>query len=131
MPRYASDGAAGMDLCSNERVTLQPMERKCVGTGIRLAIPPGYEGQVRPRSGLALRLGLGMVNSVGTIDSDYRGEVGVLLINLGSDVVELDRGERIAQLVLSPVMRADLIEVAEVPMDTTRGENGFGSTGTR
>jgi dUTP pyrophosphatase len=131
LPRYASHGAAGMDLCSIETVTLNPLERKCVGTGVRLAIPPGYEGQVRPRSGLALRLGLGMVNSVGTIDCDYRGEVGVLLINFGSETVRLDKGERIAQLVISPVIHAQLIEVAEVPQDTVRGENGFGSTGTR
>jgi len=131
LPHYASKGAAGMDLFSNERITLRPMERKCVGTGVRLAIPPGYEGQVRPRSGLALRLGLGMVNSVGTIDCDYRGEVGVILINMGSDDVELDKGERIAQLIISPVAHADLVEVSEVPLDTARGENGFGSTGTR
>jgi dUTP pyrophosphatase len=131
LPRYASSGAAGMDLCAIEKVSLDPMERKCVGTGVKLAIPPGYEGQVRPRSGLALRLGLGMVNSVGTIDSDYRGEVGVILINLGKDRVQLDVGERIAQLIISPVAHADLIEVAEIPQDTARGENGFGSTGTR
>ena len=130
VPRYATEGAAGLDLCSAEDIFLDPMERRRVGTGIRVAIPCGYEGQVRPRSGLALRLGLGMVNSVGTIDSDYRGEIGIILINFGSNRIEIGKGERIAQLVVCPVARADMIEVDEIPFDSERGEGGFGSTGT-
>ncbi len=130
MPAYATQGSAGMDLRSIEDVELQPLERKLVRTGIRMAIPEGYEGQVRPRSGLALRLGLGMVNSPGTIDSDYRGEVAVILINLGAESVKLSAGERIAQLVVCPVVRAQPVAVAELDM-TDRGGGGFGSTGTR
>ncbi len=101
-----------------------------VRTGVRLAIPPGYEGQVRARSGLALRHGIGMVNSPGTIDSDYRGEIGVVMINWGSDVVQLEQGERIAQLVVCPVARAALHLVEQLAA-SDRGEGGFGSTGTQ
>lgn len=129
-PAYATEGSAGLDLRSVEAVELMPMERRLVRTGLRIAIPPGYEGQVRPRSGLALRLGLSMVNTPGTIDSDYRGEVCVLLINLGADVVKLETGERIAQLVICPVARAE-IEVVDSLVETERGEGGFGSTGTQ
>lgn len=129
-PTYATEGSAGLDLRSLEPVELQPMERRMVRTGLRVAIPAGYEGQVRPRSGLALRLGLSMVNTPGTIDSDYRGEVCVLLINLGADVVKLGAGERIAQLVICPVARADLVVVDSLA-ETERGEGGFGSTGTQ
>lgn len=130
LPTYATDGAAGMDLYSREEAELQPMERKLVPTGLKMAIPHGFEGQVRPRSGLALRLGLSMVNTPGTIDSDYRGEIGVLLINLGGDVVKIGKGERIAQLVICPVVRARLLEVDEDSLEETeRGEGGFGSTG--
>lgn len=118
-----------MDLCSTEAVELKPMERKLVPTGIRIAIPRGYEGQIRPRSGLALKHGISMVNTPGTIDSDYRGEIGVILINLGENVVKLARGERIGQLVICPVMRIEWERVAELA-DTARGEGGFGSTGT-
>lgn len=128
-PEYQTDGAAGMDLCAFEPVELAPMERKLVRTGIRIALSPGYEGQVRPRSGLALKFGLTMVNTPGTIDGDYRGEVGVILINLGQDVVKLERGERIAQLVIGPVARAEVRVVGSLDA-TTRGEGGFGSTGT-
>jgi dUTP pyrophosphatase len=128
LPRYMSEGAAGMDLRADEAVALAPGERCLVPTGIAVAIPPGFEGQVRPRSGLALKLGLGMPNAPGTIDSDYRGEVGVILVNWGSDPVRLERGERIAQLVVAPVTRAELVPVAELP-DTSRGGGGFGSTG--
>ena len=120
-----------MDLTSVEDVALAPMERRRVNTGVRVAIPHGYEGQVRPRSGLALRLGLGMVNSVGTIDSDYRGEIGVILINFGDQHVHLPKGERIAQLVICPIVQAQIIEVGEQLSETARGEGGFGSTGTR
>jgi dUTP pyrophosphatase len=117
-----------MDLRADEPVDLAPGERQLVPTGIAVAIPPGWEGQVRPRSGLALKLGLGIANAPGTIDSDYRGEVGVILVNWGQERVRLPRGERIAQLVLGPVTRASLVEVAELP-GTGRGGGGFGSTG--
>jgi dUTP pyrophosphatase len=127
-PHYATDGAAGMDLRANVHVRLAPMERKRVPTGVRLAIPEGFEAQVRPRSGLASRHGVTMVNSPGTIDSDYRGEIQVILINLGQDAVEFKRGERIAQLVVSPVAKARLVFVDSLE-DTARGEGGFGSTG--
>lgn len=132
LPRAQTDGAAGMDLVAalpeDAPVTLAPRERVAVPTGLELAIPPGYEGQVRPRSGLAFKHGLTVVNAPGTIDSDYRGEVKVLLINLGADPVEIARGERIAQLVIAPVTVADLITVEKLD-DTTRGIGGFGSTG--
>lgn len=132
MPSYGSSEAAGMDLRCRESFELKPLERKLVPTGIKIAIPVGYEGQVRPRSGLAMKLGLSLVNTPGTIDSDYRGEVGVLLINLGSDVVTILQGERIAQLVVCPIVRARLEQVEEAVLDRTeRGEGGFGSTGTR
>jgi len=129
LPAYQSSGAAGLDLCSVEPVTLQPLERALVATGLRVAIPEGFEGQVRPRSGLAIKKGISMVNSPGTIDSDYRGEIKVILINLSDTVVKLDRGERIAQLVFCPIARAtwDVVEDLE---RTGRGESGFGSTGT-
>jgi dUTP pyrophosphatase len=128
MPRYQSDGAAGMDLCTAIEFELAPLERRLVPTGIRMAIPLGYEGQVRPRSGLALKHGVSMVNTPGTIDSDYRGEIGVLLINLGAETVRFNQGDRIGQLVICPVVRAELIPVPALP-DTERGEGGFGSTG--
>ena len=128
LPRYQTEGAAGMDLRADEPVDLAPGERRLVPTGIAVAIPPGFEGQVRPRSGLALKLGIGLVNAPGTIDSDYRGEVGVILVNWGADAVRLARGERIAQLVIAPVARATVVEVAELP-GTGRGGGGFGSTG--
>ena len=128
-PAYATAGSAGLDLCSLEDVALAPMERKRVRTGVRVAIPFGYEGQVRPRSGLALNAGIGMVNSVGTIDSDYRGEIGVLLINFSSETANITAGERIAQLVICPVVHAVVEAVEDFPLDTPRGEGGFGSTG--
>jgi len=128
LPRYMSDGAAGLDLRADEALALAPGERRLVPTGIAVAIPPGHEGQVRPRSGLALKHGLGMPNAPGTIDSDYRGEVGVILVNWGSEPVRLERGERIAQLVVAPVTRAELVPVEELP-GTSRGGGGFGSTG--
>jgi dUTP pyrophosphatase len=128
LPRYQTAGAAGMDLRADEPVDLAPGERQLVPTGIAVAIPEGWEGQVRPRSGLALKLGLGMPNAPGTIDSDYRGEVGVILVNWGRERVRLSRGERIAQLVVAPVTRGSLVEVAELP-GSGRGGGGFGSTG--
>jgi dUTP pyrophosphatase len=130
LPAPASAGSSGFDLraaIEGERV-LQPGERLLVPTGLALAIPAGCEGQVRPRSGLALRHGIGMVNAPGTIDSDYRGEVGVLLINLGSEPFTLRRGDRIAQLVIARVESVEW-EEAEALDGSERGEGGFGSTG--
>ncbi|MBS2023450.1 MAG: dUTP diphosphatase [Deltaproteobacteria bacterium] len=129
LPAYATSLAAGMDLRADEPVSLAPGERKLVPTGLALAIPAGFEGQVRPRSGLALREGLTCLNSPGTIDADYRGEVGVILVNLGQKHVQLARGERIAQLVIARVERAELVE--EALSETARGSGGFGHTGTR
>jgi dUTP pyrophosphatase len=128
LPRYMTPGAAGLDLCADEAVELSPGERRLVPTGLSLEIPPGYEGQVRPRSGLALRHGVGMVNAPGTVDSDYRGEVGVLLVNWGRDRVSLARGERIAQLVVAPVERVAL-DLVDRLGESQRGGGGFGSTG--
>ncbi|MBC8064108.1 MAG: dUTP diphosphatase [Chlorobia bacterium] len=130
VPAYQSTHAAGMDLCCSEDCVLEPGERKLVSTGIRMAIPEGFEGQVRPRSGLAMKHGIGMVNSPGTIDSDYRGEIGVLLINLGKETVTFLKGDRIAQLVICPVTRARLLPVDELDQ-TERGVGGFGSTGKK
>lgn len=128
LPAYQTEGSAGMDLRSTESFDLAPMERKLVRTGLRIAVPQGFEAQVRPRSGLALKHGISMVNSPGTIDSDYRGEVGVLLINLGSETVRFEVGERIGQMVFCPVAHATWSVVGELPT-TDRGEGGFGSTG--
>jgi dUTP pyrophosphatase len=127
-PRYETDGAAGLDLRADEGFHLAPGERRVVPTGLALEIPPGHEGQVRPRSGLAARHGVAMVNAPGTIDSDYRGEVKVILVNLGREPVTFARGDRIAQLVVAPVARA-VLEVVEDLSDTGRGAGGFGSTG--
>ena len=128
LPAYASAGAAGMDVVAAESLTLAPGARHAVATGFAIAIPEGYEVQVRPRSGLALKNGITCLNTPGTIDSDYRGEVKVILANLGSEPFEVVRGERIAQLVPAPVLRATLLEVAELD-ETKRGAGGFGSTG--
>jgi len=132
LPRYATAGSAGVDLHAaiTEVVHLAPGERALVSTGIRLALPEGYEAQVRPRSGLALRHGLALVNSPGTIDSDYRSTIGVILINLGREPVRIERGDRIAQLVFAPVVRVEWEEAPPGTLpETLRGENGFGSTG--
>jgi dUTP pyrophosphatase len=128
LPRYETAGSAGLDLRADEPVALAPGERRLVPTGLAVEIPLGFEGQVRPRSGLALRLGVGMVNAPGTIDSDYRGEVGVILVNHGREPVSFARGERIAQLVVAPVVRAELVLVDELT-GSDRGDGGFGSTG--
>jgi len=128
LPRYMTDGAAGLDLRADEAVSLAPGERRLVPTGLAVEIPPGHEGQVRPRSGLALRHGVGRVNAPGTVDSDYRGEVGVILVNWGGAAVHLERGERIAQLVVAPVTRAEIV-VADALGESGRGDGGFGSTG--
>jgi dUTP pyrophosphatase len=134
LPAYQSAGAAGMDLVAavpeDAPMELAPGERKLVPTGLVLQIPEGYEVQVRPRSGLAIRHGITLLNSPGTIDSDYRGEVMVMLVNLGADPVTIERGERIAQIIVAPVVRATLIEVTAVS-ETERGAGGFGSTGTK
>lgn len=130
LPTYGTASAAGMDLRCIEDIELQPGQRTLARTGVRMAIPDGFEGQVRPRSGLALKHGISMVNTPGTIDSDYRGEIGVIMINLGQDVVKLASGERIAQLVIMPVVRAELNLVEELD-STQRGEGGFGSTGSK
>ncbi|KQS49164.1 dUTP diphosphatase [Sphingomonas sp. Leaf198] len=128
LPAYATDGAAGMDVVAAEALTLAPGDRAAVATGFAIAIPPGHEVQVRPRSGLALKYGITCLNTPGTIDSDYRGEVKVILANLGREPFAIARGDRIAQLVPAIVLRATLIEVATLD-DTTRGAGGFGSTG--
>ncbi len=128
LPAYARAGAAGLDVVAAENLTLAPGARHAVATGFALAIPDGYEVQVRPRSGLALKHGVTCLNTPGTIDSDYRGEVKVILANLGDMPFEVIRGERIAQLVPAPVLRARLLP-SETLDDTERGSGGFGSTG--
>ena len=133
LPSYQTAHAAGLDLLAavsaTDPVILAPGERSLVPTGIAVALPDGYEAQVRPRSGLAVRHGLTVLNSPGTIDADYRGEIQVILINLGHEPFVVKRGTRIAQLVIAPVQHASLTEVRELP-DTQRGGGGFGSTGT-
>ena len=128
LPAYATPGAAGMDLISAEERIILAGERAVVATGLAVAIPEGYEMQVRPRSGLALKHGITVPNTPGTIDADYRGELKVILINHGLEPYKVRRGDRIAQAVLSPVVRASWLEVAELD-ETRRGEGGFGSTG--
>ena len=128
LPKYATEHAAGLDVVAAEDLVLEPGQRHAVSTGFAIEIPHGHEVQVRPRSGLALKHGITCLNTPGTIDSDYRGEVKVILANLGTAVVELARGERIAQLVPAPVQRAAFVEV-EALDETARGEGGFGSTG--
>ena len=130
LPEYQTSGAAGMDLRAAlaETVTIPPGERRFLKTGLSLAIPEGFEGQVRPRSGLALRHGIGIVNSPGTIDADYRGEIGIVLVNHGNEPFVVEPLARIAQLVIAPVARAELTLVASLD-ETERGAGGYGSTG--
>jgi len=130
LPSYQTELAAGMDLLADvdAELTLQPLERAAVPTGIALELPAGFEAQIRPRSGLALKHGVTCLNSPGTIDADYRGEVRVILANVSSAPFTVRRGDRVAQLVIAPVTRAELVEVAELG-GTARGEGGFGSTG--
>ena len=132
LPAYETTGSAGMDLraavAEFEPIVLAPGERKLIPTGLKIALEPGYEAQVRPRSGLALKHGVTCLNSPGTIDSDYRGEVGVILINHGQIAFEINRGERIAQMVIAPYAQAVMAEV-EALDETARGAGGFGSTG--
>jgi dUTP pyrophosphatase len=128
LPAYATAGAAGMDICAAENLSLRPGRRAGVATGFAFAIPQGYEVQVRPRSGLALKNGVTCLNTPGTIDCDYRGEVKVILINLGEEDFAINRGDRIAQLVVAPAPQALTLEVEDLD-DTVRGAGGFGSTG--
>jgi dUTP pyrophosphatase len=132
LPAYATPQSAGMDLRANidEPITLRPMERRLIPTGLHIALPAGYEAQVRPRSGLALKHGLTVLNAPGTVDADYRGEVGVLLINLGDKDFVINDGERIAQMVIARHETADFIAV-EVLDETERGEGGYGHTGVK
>ncbi|MDB5405710.1 MAG: dut [Rhodospirillales bacterium] len=130
LPAYATASSAGLDLTAAiaDDIVLAPGERRAVPTGLAIALPEGYEAQIRPRSGLALHSGVTVLNSPGTIDADYRGEIRVILVNLGGDPVTLTRGQRIAQLVLAPVSRLAWREVSDLP-DSDRGAGGFGSTG--
>jgi dUTP pyrophosphatase len=128
LPRYETPGAAGLDLRADEDFTLAPGERRLVPTGLSLEIPAGHEGQVRPRSGLAARHGIALVNAPGTIDSDYRGEVMVILVNHGGEPFQARRGDRIAQLVIAPVVQVE-VRLADELADSSRGAGGFGSTG--
>ncbi len=130
LPKYETSGSAGLDLPAaiEKDIVLGSLDRAAISTGLKIAIPFGYEGQVRPRSGLAYRHGISLTNSPGTIDSDYRGELKVLMINLGKESVTITRGMRIAQLVIAPVQQVDLVEVEDLDA-TERGEGGFGSTG--
>ena len=130
LPAYATDGSAGMDLCAHihESVVLEPLERKLIPTGLFIELPTGYEAQIRPRSGLALRQGITCLNSPGTIDADYRGEIGVILINLSNEMQVIKTGDRIAQMVIAPVTQISW-EPASALTPTNRGAGGFGSTG--
>ena len=130
LPSYATSGAAGLDLQANltEGVTLAPLERKIIGTGLKMALPEGYEAQVRPRSGLAAKHGISVLNAPGTIDADYRGEVGVILVNLSQTPFRIEPGERIAQLVIAAVEQVQWEPTGDLD-DTARGAGGFGSTG--
>ena len=132
LPNYETNASAGMDLRANlsESRTLKPLERSVVGTGLFIELPIGFEAQVRPRSGLAAKKGISVLNAPGTIDADYRGEIGVILVNLSNENFTIQNGERIAQLVIGKHERAEWIEVEELS-ETSRGEGGFGSTGTK
>lgn len=132
LPHYETESSAGMDLRANisEAITLQPLERTIVKTGLFLALPMGFEAQVRPRSGLAAKKGITVLNAPGTIDADYRGEIGVILVNLSNEPFVVEDGERIAQLVIAKHERAAWVEVRELS-ETARGEGGFGSTGVK
>lgn len=128
LPAYAHEGDAGMDVRSVEELEILPGARALVHTGLVIMLPPGWEAQVRPRSGLALKHGVTVLNTPGTIDAGYRGEVGVILANFGSEPFRVAKGDKVAQIVVAPVVRAGIVEAAEVD-DTERGAGGFGSTG--
>ena len=129
LPEYKTDGSSGMDLMANvdQTVKILPGEKKIISTGIMVAIPEQYEIQIRPRSGLAAKNGISVLNTPGTIDSDYRGEIKVILINLGKDIFEIKKNDRIAQMIVCPIIKVELMEVESLP-ETVRGEGGFGST---
>ncbi len=130
LPSYQTEGAAGMDLCAflDEPITLKSLERRLIPTGLKMEIPHGYEAQVRPRSGMSIKHGITLVNCVGTIDEDYRGELCVPVINLSTEEFTIHNGDRIAQMIIAPVTRANIEVVSELS-ETNRGEGGFGSTG--
>ena len=128
IPFLAHEGDAGMDLFSVEEVVLKPMERKLIHTGIKIQLPKNTEAQIRPRSGLALKNGITVLNTPGTIDEGYRGEIGIILINLGAEEFKVEEGMKIAQMVIKPTLTLDVEEVVKLT-ETTRGEGGFGSTG--
>ena len=132
LPHYQTNGSAGMDLRANltDSITLQPMERKLIPTGLFIALPEGYEAQIRPRSGLSIKRGLSLVNAIGTIDSDYRGELMVPIINFSSDAQTIEDGERIAQMVIARYEHATFTQVS-ILSETERGAGGFGSSGTK
>ena len=132
LPAYATEQSAGMDIRANlsEPIVLKPLQRCLVPTGLYIALPKGFEAQIRPRSGLAIKKGIGVLNSPGTIDADYRGEIGVILVNLSQEPFVVENGERIAQLVIAKHERAEWIEVTELS-ETSRGAGGFGSTGVK
>jgi len=129
LPEYKTDGSSGMDLMANveQTVKILPGEKKIISTGIMVAIPEQYEIQIRPRSGLAAKNGIGVLNTPGTIDSDYRGEIKVILIKLGKDIFQINKNDRIAQMIVCPIIKVELKEVESLP-ETVRGEGGFGST---
>jgi dUTP pyrophosphatase len=132
LPTYKSEGSSGMDITAyvKQPVLLKPGDIRLIPTGLAVSVPPGYEAQVRPRSGLALHYGIGMVNSPGTIDSDYRGEIGIILINWGIEPFTIKKGDRIAQMIISKVYRVDFVEVGDLDA-TFRGQGGFGHTGIK
>ena len=129
LPEYKTDGSSGMDLMANveQTVKILPGEKKIISTGIMVAIPEQYEIQIRPRSGLAAKNGISVLNTPGTIDSDYRGEIKVILINLGKNIFQINKNDRIAQMIVCPIIKVELKEVESLP-ETVRGEGGFGST---
>ena len=129
LPEYKTEGSSGMDLMANVEQTIKilPGEKKIISTGIMVAIPEQYEIQIRPRSGLAAKNGISVLNTPGTIDSDYRGEIKVILINLGKDIFQINKNDRIAQMIVCPIIKVELKEVESLP-ETARGEGGFGST---
>lgn len=129
MPSYAHPGDAGMDLFSVEEAVLEPLGRKLVSTGLRVEIPVGYEAQIRPKSGMAVKHGISIVNTPGTIDSGYRGEIKVIMINLGGEPYTVEKGSKIAQMVINPIVTAEIEEVDSLE-ESSRSEGGFGSTGT-
>lgn len=132
LPEYKTKASAGMDIRANleEAVTLNPLERKLIPTGLFMELPEGYEAQIRPRSGLALNEGLGILNSPGTLDADYRGEIGVIVVNLSNNVITIEDGERICQMVINKIEQAEWVQVEELN-DSERGKGGFGHTGKK